>query len=203
MPKLVDLGEGEEMPAPSQPKRADHPTTIEITWKNGNHIREAASLLLPPLQDHIKILLAAAPEICPEEVPEGQIIYIDDDPAPLQLFKNQVDSLIMPPTSDMTPMAQKAPQTPGRDQLSRMPERRKHSPSSFKEQCQQPEGTTSDQQLYIRITTSKQCQQPERTTSDQQLYIRITTSKQCQQPERTTSDQQLYIRNTASDQYRK
>ena len=48
MPKLIDLGEGEEMPAPSQPKRADRPTPIEITWKNGNHIREAASLLLPP-----------------------------------------------------------------------------------------------------------------------------------------------------------
>ena len=92
MPKLIDLGEGEEMPAPSQPKRADRPTPIEITWKNGNHIREAASLLLPPLQDHIKILLAAVPEICPEEVPEGQIIYIDDDPASLQLLKNQVDN---------------------------------------------------------------------------------------------------------------
>ena len=147
MPKLIDLGEGEEMPAPSQPKRADCPTPIEITWKNGNHIREAASLLLPPPSpgSH-QILLAAAPEICPEEVPEGQIIYIDDDvdPAPLQLLKSQVDSLIMPPTSDMTPMAQKAPQTPGRDQLSRMPERRKHSPSSFKKQCQQPEVTTSD-----------------------------------------------------------
>ena len=123
----------------------------------------------PPLQDHIKILLAAAPEICPEEVPEGQIIYIDDDvdPAPLQLLKSQVDSLIMPPTSDMTPMAQKAPQTPGRDQLSRMPERRKHSPSSFKKQCQQPEMTTSDQQLYIR-----------NTASDQQCYIENSASDQ-------------------------
>ena len=146
MPKLIDLGEGEEMPAPSQPKRADRPTPIEITWKNGNHIREAASLLLPPSPGSHQILLAAAPEICPEEVPEGQIIYIDDDvdPAPLQLLESQMDSLIMPPTSDMTPMAQKAPATPGRDQLSRMPERRKHSPSSFKKQCQQPEVTTSD-----------------------------------------------------------
>ena len=81
--------------------------------ENGNHIREAASLLLPPLQDHIKTLPAAVPEICPEEVPEEQIIYIDDDvdPTPLQLLESQVDSLLMPPPSDMTLMAQKAPQS--------------------------------------------------------------------------------------------
>ena len=61
----------------------------------------------PPLQDHIKTLPAAIPEICPEEVPEEQIIYIDDDidPAPLQLLKSQVDSLLMLPPSDTTPMA--------------------------------------------------------------------------------------------------
>ena len=65
----------------------------------------------PPSPGAHQILLAAAPEICPEEVPEGQIIYIDDDvdPAPLQLLESQVDSLIMPPTPDMTPMAQRLP----------------------------------------------------------------------------------------------
>ena len=61
----------------------------------------------PSLQDHIKTLPAATPEICPEEVPEEQIIYIDDDvdPAPLQLLESQVDSLLMLPPSDTTPMA--------------------------------------------------------------------------------------------------
>ena len=139
MPELIDLGEGEEMPAPSQPKKGRPPHHIEITWKNGNHIREAASLLLPTFQDHIKTLPAAAPEICPEEVPEEQIIYIDDDmdPAPLQLLKRQVDSLLMPPPSDMTPMAQKALQSPGRDQLSRMPERRKCSPGDTRKKTLQ------------------------------------------------------------------
>ena len=47
-----------------------------------------------------------------------------------------------------------------------------------KEQCQQPEMTTSNQQLYIR-----------NTASDQQFYI-----------EHSASDQQCYIRNSASDQ---
>ena len=81
----------------------------------------------PPLKEHIKTLPAAAPEIHPEEVPEEQIIYIDDDadPSPLCLLERQVDCLLMPPPSDTTPMAQKAPKSPSRDyQLPRMPERR-------------------------------------------------------------------------------
>ena len=30
MPELIDLGKGEETPTPSQPKRADHPTTLKL-----------------------------------------------------------------------------------------------------------------------------------------------------------------------------
>ena len=48
MPEFIDLGEGEEMLPPSQPKRADRSTTLKLHEKNGNHIREVASLLLPP-----------------------------------------------------------------------------------------------------------------------------------------------------------
>ena len=125
MPELIDLGEGEEMPPPSQPKRANRPTTLKLHGKMVTPSEKLPVFSSPPLQDHIKTLPAAAPEICPEEEPEEQIIYIDDDadPAPLQLLERQVDSLLMPPPSDTTSMAQKAPKSPGRDQqLPRMPE---------------------------------------------------------------------------------
>ena len=36
MPELIDLGEGEKMPPPSQPKRADHPTTLKLPGKMEN-----------------------------------------------------------------------------------------------------------------------------------------------------------------------
>ena len=140
MPELIDLGEAEEMPPPSQPKRADHPTTLKLHGKMATTSEKLPAFSFPPLQDHIKTLSAAAPKICPEEVPEELIIYIDDDidPAPLQLLKRQVDSLLMPPPSDTTPMAQKAPQSLGRDhQLPRMPKRRKHSPGSTRKKILQ------------------------------------------------------------------
>ena len=43
--------------------------------------------------------LEVAPETSMKEIPEEQIIYIDDDaePTPLQLLEKQVDSLLMPP----------------------------------------------------------------------------------------------------------
>ena len=131
MLELIDLGKGEETPTPSQPKRADRPTMLKLHKTMATTSEKLPAFSFPPCQDHIKTLPAAAPEICPEEVPEEQIIYIADDvdPTPLQPLKSPVDSLLMPPLSDMTPMAQKALQSPGRDQLSRMPERRKHSPS--------------------------------------------------------------------------
>ena len=111
MPELIDLGEGEDMPPPSQPKRANHPTTLELPGKMVVTSEKLPAFSFPPLQNHIKTLPAAAPEICPEEVPKEQIIYInnDADPSPLCLPKRQVDSLLMPPPSDTTPMAQKAP----------------------------------------------------------------------------------------------
>ena len=130
IPALIDLRKGEEMPPPPQPKRANHPTTLG----------KLPAFSFPPLQDCTKTLPIAAPETCPEGVPEEQIIYIDDDtdPALLQLLKRQVDSLLMPPPSDTTPMAQKAPKSPGRDhQLPRMPERRRRSPSTMRKTLQE------------------------------------------------------------------
>ena len=49
MPKLIDLGEGEEMPAPSQPKRADCPTPIEITWKMATTSEKLPAFSFPHL----------------------------------------------------------------------------------------------------------------------------------------------------------
>ena len=79
MPELINLREGEEMPPPSQPKRANCPTTLELHGKKVVTSEKQPAFSFPPLKDHIKTLPAAAPEICPGEVPEEQIIYIDDD----------------------------------------------------------------------------------------------------------------------------
>ena len=114
--ELIDLRK-EEVPPPSPPKRAQRLPVSSF----------------PPLKDHIRTLPDAAPEIHPEEVPEEQIIYIDDDvdPSPLQLLERQVDSLLMPPPSDTTPVAQKTSRSLGRGiQLYRMPERERCSPST-------------------------------------------------------------------------
>ena len=137
MLELIDLGKGEETLTPSQPKRADRPTMLKLHKTMAATSEKLPVFSFPPPQDHIKTLPAADPEICPEEeVPEEQIIYIDDDvdPTPLQLLGSQVDSLLMPPPSDTIPMAQKSL---GRDQLSRMPERRKCSPGNTRKKTLQ------------------------------------------------------------------
>ena len=97
MPELIDLGEGEEMLPPSQPKRADCPTMLKLHEKMATTSEKLPAFSFPPLQDHIKTPPAPAPEISPEEVPEEQIIYIDDDvdPTPLQLLESQMYSLLI------------------------------------------------------------------------------------------------------------
>ena len=128
------------MPPPSQPKRANHPITLELHEKIAVTSEKLPAFSFPPLKDHIKTPPVTAPELCSEEVPEEQIIYIDDDvdPSPLCLLERQVDHLLMPPPSDTTPMAQKAPKSPGRDhQLSRMPKRRRGSPGTTRKKTLQ------------------------------------------------------------------
>ena len=142
IPELIDLREGEEILPPSQPKRANCPTTLG----------KLPAFSFPPLQDHIKTLPTAAPETYPEEVPEEQIIYIDDDadPAPLQLLQRQVDNLLMPPPSDTTPMAQKALKSPGRDhQLPRMPEQRRCSPGTTRKRTLQERRNVKSLKLKV------------------------------------------------------
>ena len=73
-------------------------------------------------------------------MPEEHIIDIDDDadPSPLQLLERQGDHLLMPPPSDTTPMAQKAPKSPSRDhQFPRMPERSRRSPDTTRKKTLQ------------------------------------------------------------------
>ena len=91
MPELIDLRDGEERPPPSQPKRANHLTTLELHEKIVVTSERLPAFSFPPLKDHIKTLPVAAPEICPEEVPEEQIIYIDDDadPSPFACSKGR------------------------------------------------------------------------------------------------------------------
>ena len=148
MLELIDLGKGEETLTPSQPKKADCPTMLQLHEKMATTSEKLPAFSFPPLQDHIKTLPAPTLETCPEEVPEEQIIYIDDDvvPTPLQLLKSQVDSLLMPPPSDMTPMAQKSL---GRDQLSRMPERRKCSPGNTRKKTLQERQNAKSLKLKV------------------------------------------------------
>ena len=140
IPELIDLREGEEVQPPTLLKKVNHPTTLELHEKIVVTSEKLQAFSLPPLKDHIKTLPVAAPEICTEEVPKEQIIYIDDDAdlSPFCLLERQVDCLLMPPPSDTTPMAQKAPKSPSKDhQLPRMPERRRRSPSATRKKTLQ------------------------------------------------------------------
>ena len=90
MPELIDLRDGKDTTTPPPSKRVQRPKTLKLTALGATGIQ-----------------LKVAPETSMNEVPEEQIIYIDDDiePTPLQLLEKQVDSLVMPPPVDMTPMA--------------------------------------------------------------------------------------------------
>ena len=70
MLQLIDLGKRKEMPTPSQPKRADHLTMLNLHKTMATTSKKLPAFSFPPPQDYIKTLPAAAPEICPEEVPE-------------------------------------------------------------------------------------------------------------------------------------
>ena len=125
IPELIDLREEGEKPSPFPSQKAQRPTMLKLPV-----------LYSSPPRDLRRDVQEAATRDRQEKVPMEQIIYIDDDmdPSPLQLLQSQVDSLLMPPPSDMTPMVQKSP---GRDQLSRMPERRKCSPGNTRKKTLQ------------------------------------------------------------------
>ena len=165
------------MPPPSQPKRASHPTTLNLHGEIVTTPEKLPAFPFPPFQDHTKTLPSAAPETCPEEVPEEQIIYIDDDAdlAPLQLLERQVDSLLMPPPSDITPTAQKAPKSPGRDhQLPRMPKRRRCSPGTTRKRTLQERQNVKSLKLKVG-TVAKMRAGPVDTHCTQEL-VKLTSA---------------------------
>ena len=93
-----------------------------------------------------------ATKVCQEKIPEEQIIYIDDDAdlSPPQLLKRQVDSLLMLPLVDTTPMAQKTYRSLGRGlQLLRMPENEERSPGTSKRKTLQERRNTKALKLKI------------------------------------------------------
>ena len=93
-----------------------------------------------------------APETSLKEVPEEQVIYIDDDaePTPLQLLEKQVDSLLMPPPADTTPVAQKVHRSLGRGiQLLKVTKEGAPSPGAPKRKSLQERRKTKALKLKI------------------------------------------------------
>ena len=132
VPELIDLREEEEVPLPSPPKKANRPTTLGLHEKIAVTTEKLPVFPFPPPKENAKTLPVAAPEVHTKEVPEEQIIYIDDDadPSPLSLLKRQVDHLLMPPTGP-TSITQKAPMSPKRGhQPLKVPEKRRCSPGT-------------------------------------------------------------------------
>ena len=90
--------------------------------------------------------------VCQEEVPEEQIIYIDDDrdSSPLQLLEKQVDSLLMLAPADCAPKAQKTPRSLGQGlQLSRTSDDEEQSPGAVEKRTLQERRNTQALKLKI------------------------------------------------------
>ena len=113
IPELIDLREEGEKPSPFPLQRAQCPTMLKLPVPYSS-----------PPEGLRKDVQEAATGVCKEKVLEEQIIYIDDmDLSALQLLERQVDSLLMLPPADTTPMAQKTYRCLGRGlKLLRMPE---------------------------------------------------------------------------------
>ena len=123
MPKLIDLRDGKDMTTPPPSKRVQHPKTLKLTALGATGTQ-----------------LEVAPEARMKEIPEEQIIYIDDDaePTALQLLEKQVDSLLMPPLVDTAPTAQKAYRSLGHGvQLLKATEEETPSPGTLKKRSLQ------------------------------------------------------------------
>ena len=115
IPELIDLGKEEDATPPLPPKQLNCPTTLGLDKKMATTTER--SPIPPPLFSKGKAGKRTTPVAAPEvnieakEVPEEQIIYIDDgmDPSPLNLLERQVDHLLMPPPVGTIPIAQRPP----------------------------------------------------------------------------------------------
>ena len=115
IPDLIDLNEEEppcQQPAPKKSGKAVRPATLALN-KKAAVVLTKDLLPSPPSSDKEKSEGGLTPEATQEgpvmkkEVPEENIIYIDDDLEPSQLakMKAQVDKLKMPPPVDNTLIA--------------------------------------------------------------------------------------------------
>ena len=141
IPELIDLREEGEKPSPFPSQKAQCPTMLKLPV-----------LYSSPPEGPRRDVQEAATGVCQEKVLEEQIIYIDDDmdPSPLQLLKRQVDSLLMLPPADTTPMAQKTYRSLGRGlQLLLMPENEEQSPGTIKRRTLQERRNTKALKLKI------------------------------------------------------
>ena len=95
VPDLVDLQE-EHQPPPVPPKRAVHPATLRLDKRQS--LLQPTPLLSPTSKGKPGKSAITVPLVSVEQVPEEEIIHIDDDrePSPLQCMRQQVDRLLMP-----------------------------------------------------------------------------------------------------------
>ena len=141
MPELTDLREEGEKPSPFPSQKAQRPTMLKLP-----------AHCSPPPKGQKGNNQEVTLGVCPEKVPEEQIIYIDYDRnlSPLQLLKRQVDSLLMLPPVDSAPKAQKTYRSLGRGpQLSRMSEDEEQSPGAVKKRTLQERRNTKALKLKI------------------------------------------------------
>ena len=145
IPELIDQRDEGEKPSPFPPLSPPESPT--------SHHAETASSLFFPTQRSKERYSRGSHWSLPGEGPRGtNNIYVDDDmdPSPLQLLKRQVDSLLMLPPADTTPMAQKTYRSLGRGlQLLRMPENEERSPGTIKGKTLQERRNTKALKLKI------------------------------------------------------
>ena len=135
IPALIDLRNEQGSATPAPLKKAQRPVTLKL-----------------PALGATGTPFKIAPETSLKEVPEEQVIHIDDDaePTPLQLLEKQVDSLLMPPPADTTPVAQKVHRSLGRGiQLLKVTKEGAPSPGAPKRKSLQERRKTKALKLKI------------------------------------------------------
>ena len=177
VPKLIDLGKEEDAPPPLPPKRVNCPTTLGLDKKITTTAER--SPIPPPPFSKGKAGKRTAPvadsevHIEAKEVPEEQIIYINDDadPSPLNLLERQVDCLLMPPPVDTIPIAQRPPLPPRMDQQPPPPnvlERRRHPSGAVGKKTLQERRKGKPLKLNI-LTVAKMHTEPAEVHCTQEL----------------------------------
>ena len=181
IPELIDLGKEEDAPPSLPPKRVKYPTTLGLDKKLAT-TAEGSPIPLPPFSKGKagkRTTPVAAPEVNieVEEVPEEQIIYINDnaDPSPLSLLERQVDRLLMRPPADTTPIAQRPPLPPRIDQQTpKVLQMRRHPSGAVGKKTLQERRKGKPLNLNIH-TVAKMCTGPAEVQCAQELAMLAST----------------------------